>query len=677
MRGGRTDPERRVRREADAPGDGDGRRDDPSRLVAVSERLRFGRERVGEAIRRIVLRSAEPEPERSLDEALPPLDGRAAPEEEDPIGAPGLEGAWSVLRRGVRESPELRAGFVYTVLLAVALAAVRLLVPVLIQQIFDRGLRGPEGFRPEFVYPACAVVVALIGLVYVGARMLYRRVIRTSENALYGLRVRTFAHIHRLSIADQSAERRGAFVSRVTADVDTLGQFMEWGAFAWFASPALMIGALAAMAVYSWQLALVVLVVVSPLFLVLRAMQRGMVRAYDRVRTRVGEMLSELSESISGAAVIRAYGLEERVNQRVKGAIHRRYKAEMHAAKFQASIFPMADVFGGIALAAVVLVGAGFGPDWGLTLGTLVAFVFLTGLFLDPLAELSETFDFTQTAIAGWRKILAVLDLPLEVAEPADGRVLPPGSLAVRAEGLEFAYKDGGGLVLRGIDVDIPAGSHVAIVGETGCGKTTFAKLLSRLTDPTAGRILVGDVDLREVPAASRRDAVRMVPQDGFLWDTTIRENVRHGREGASDAEVEAAFGELGLEWWIEGLPEGLDTRVGERGENLSVGERQLVALARAQLAGPGLLILDEATSAVDPETERALSEALARLSAGRTTVTIAHRLSTTETADDVLVFDRGRVVERGTHADLVARGGVYAGLYGSWLGNTRAAEPA
>jgi putative ABC transport system ATP-binding protein len=388
-------------------------------------------------------------------------------------------------------------------------------------------------------------------------------------------------------------------------------------------------------------------------------------------------MLSEFSESIMGAAVVRAYGLEDQTNRKVKHAINRRYKAEIYANRFQASIFPMADLFGGLAIAAVVLVGAGFGPDWGLSLGRLVAFLFLTGLFLDPLAELSETFDFTQTAIAGWRKVLSVIDLPLDVVEPAPGVPLREGPLEVRTEGLEFAYRDGGGLVLLGIDVALEPGAHVAVVGETGCGKTTFAKLLTRLADPTAGRILLDGVDLREVETESRHRAVRMVPQDGFLWDGSIRENVRFGRDGATDAEIEQAFRELGLEWWVESLPEGLDTRAGERGENLSVGERQLVALARAQLASPGLLILDEATSAVDPETERVLAEALARLSEGRTTVTIAHRLSTAESADHVLVFDRGRIVERGTHDQLVGAGGVYASLYESWLGNTRVAESA
>jgi putative ABC transport system ATP-binding protein len=263
--------------------------------------------------------------------------------------------------------------------------------------------------------------------------------------------------------------------------------------------------------------------------------------------------------------------------------------------------------------------------------------------------------------------------MPVDVVEPSPGVQLPSEALSVRTEALEFGYQDGSGLVLRGISVDIPAGTHVAVVGETGCGKTTFAKLLSRMADPTCGRILLSGVDLRQVAPTSRREAVRMVPQDGFLFDTTIRENIRYGEEGATDADIMESLRSLGLDEWVVNLPDGLETAVGERGESLSVGERQLVALARAQMASPGLLILDEATSAVDPETERMVGDALERLAEGRTTVTIAHRLSTAEAADTVLVFDRGRVVERGHHAELLAKGGTYARLYRSWLGNTRA----
>jgi ATP-binding cassette subfamily B protein len=258
------------------------------------------------------------------------------------------------------------------------------------------------------------------------------------------------------------------------------------------------------------------------------------------------------------------------------------------------------------------------------------------------------------------------------VPEPEPGAPLPDGALEVAVDGLSFAYRDGAP-VLHDVDVRIPAGRSIAVVGETGSGKTTFAKLLCRLADPTRGAIRLGGVDLRDVDPGERRRAVRLVPQDGFLFDATIAENVGVGRlhGEASDDDVRAAFEALGLAWWLDDLPLGLDTPVGERGGNLSVGERQLVALARAQLGDPGLLVLDEATSAVDAETERALTIALDRLAQGRTMVSIAHRLSTAEAADAVLVFADGRIVETGTHDELVAAGGTYASLYQSWLGAT------
>jgi putative ABC transport system ATP-binding protein len=226
--------------------------------------------------------------------------------------------------------------------------------------------------------------------------------------------------------------------------------------------------------------------------------------------------------------------------------------------------------------------------------------------------------------------------------------------------------------VVRDATARIDAGAHVAIVGQTGSGKTTFAKLLTRLADPFEGEIRIGGVPLPEIAPGSRRATIRMVPQDGFLFDLTVRENIRAGHEGATDDDIEVTVAELGLASWIASLPEGFDTRVGQRGESLSVGERQLVSLARARIGNPGVLILDEATSAVDPATERRISEALRRVSAGRTTVTIAHRLSTAEAADSILVFDEGRIVERGTHAELVEAGGVYTRLHESWLGNVR-----
>jgi ATP-binding cassette subfamily B protein len=580
-------------------------------------------------------------------------------------------GAVAVLRRGLAVTPELRQGLVLTALLAVATAAGKLAVPILIQQILDRGVTGEAGYRPGFVAAACAGTALLIIGLYWISRGTFLRLVRAAEASLLGLRVRTFRHIHRLSLADHVDQRRGALVSRVTSDVETMAQFTEWGAVAWVVDSVLIVATLGVMAIYSWQLALLTIVVFLPLIPSLRALQRRQLAAYDAVREAVGGTLSEVSELVTGAPVVQAYGLEARARGRLDHAIDTQYRAQMRAAKWFSVMFPLADLFGALALAAVIAAGAINGPAWGLDFGELVAFVFLVNLLLVPISELSEILDQTQTAIAGWRKILGVLATPIDVVEPADGVRLPSGALAVDLEGVRFAYRRGDE-VLRGIDLHLPAGAVVAVVGETGSGKTTVAKLLCRLADPSAGTVRVGGIDLRTVSPASRREAIRMVPQDGFLFDTTLGDNVRAGRHGATDDDVRAAFAALDLAWWVDELPGGLAAQVGERGSNLSVGERQLVALARAQMGDPGLLILDEATSSVDPETEQALSAALDRLAAGRTVVSIAHRLSTAERADLVLVVDAGQVVEQGSHAELVAAGGVYARLYESWLGNTR-----
>ncbi len=641
------------------------------------------------------------------------LDRLDEPDRTEELDEP--EGALRVLRRGLQASPEFRRGLGATAALGLAVAVGRLTVPVIIQQALDRPLRPDGSMDTGFVLAAAVVALVVITTSAVLGWWTQRRLVERAEEGIANLRVRAFNHVHLLSVADHNESRRGVLVARVTSDAEALARFAQWGLFSWTVNPMLILGITVALMIYSWQLAVVILVAYAPVVPVLSRIQKRQIVAYDDFRTKVSEMMATFSESIQGAAVIRAYGVQGRSRGIVGQAIERRYQARLRTNRYMALVYAVGDVFGSLALAATLIFGIWQREAWGLEPGTIVACLFLANMLSGPISELAETMDQTQTAAAGWRKILNLLDRPIDVVEPVDGRPLPSGPLTVEAINVDFAYRDGRP-ILHDVSITFPAGHKVAVVGATGSGKTTFVKLLCRLADPVDGRIELAGVDLRSVDRNVRHRSVRMVPQDGFLFDDTIAGNVlaglgadhEAGQHGAShhraghdggngsiangsppaspDAgltglddrqRVVAAFETLGLGWWLAKLPQGLDTPVGERGENLSVGERQLVALARAQLADPGLLVLDEATSAVDPEIDQALTTALRRLAEGRTLVSVAHRLSTAEAADLVIVFDQGRLVEQGSHDELVDGGGIYAGLHRAWIGNTRASESA
>ncbi|MXZ99348.1 MAG: ABC transporter ATP-binding protein [Acidimicrobiaceae bacterium] len=574
-------------------------------------------------------------------------------------------------------SPELRRGLPVVAAVGLFAAVGRLIVPVMVQLVLDHGVIGPDGYRPGVVWALSLAALGAVLVVAAASRFALIRLVRMAESVLLGLRVRAFEHIHRLSLATHTESRRGVLVARVTSDIEAMAIFMQWGAMSWTINPVLIVATLAVMLFYSWQLTLLVLVLHLLVLPFMRWVQRRQIAAHSRVRDRVADTMGHTSETVSAAAVIRAYGYRRAVRARLDRAVDRQYQAQMSAFKWWAFLMPTVDLVSSVSLAAALVVGVTWSEELGIGAGGLVAFVFLVRLLMRPISEIGEVFDTTQSALAAWWKVMGVLDTPVEVVEPepAEAEELPAGPLPVEVRGVSFSYRSGEP-VLRGIDVRIPPDANAAVVGETGSGKTTFARLLARLADPSAGEVVIGGVDLRAVAPEARRRSIRMVPQDGFLFAASIEDNIRYGRPGATAADAAAAIDELGLRGWVEGLPAGMHTPVGQRGGRLSVGERQLVALVRAQVADPGLLILDEATSAVDPETEEALAAAMAHLAVGRTTVSVAHRLSTAERADLVLVFDEGRVVEQGTHRDLVAAGGVYARLHRSWVGNTRRAAP-
>jgi putative ABC transport system ATP-binding protein len=575
-----------------------------------------------------------------------------------------------VLRRAFRIAPELRRGLGGTLTLAVFGTALQVTVPVLIQQILDRAILLDGGADVDVALRLGGLALVFMVAALLAQRAALVRLTVSSATGLADLRLTTFSHLHRLSVVHLQSERKGALVARVTSDVDTMQEFMEWGGLGMIIGSSQVILAVGVMLVYRWQLAVMVVLAVIIYAAMLIWFQRILQRAYDRVRERVADSMSAISEAISGIEVVRAYGMEPLLSERVHEKVNEQFRAEFKTYRFSAILFSSAELFAGAITALVIGAGLIIGVDGGVTLGTLVAFLFLVNLFVEPVQMLVEVLNTALSAAAGLRKVLGVLDVAVDIPDPVDGTPLPEGGLDVRFEGVRFRYPTGGD-VLHDIEAYIPAGLRIAVVGETGSGKTTFAKLVVRLLDPTAGRVFVGGVPVDTVAFRDLRRRVAFVPQEGFLFEGSVADNVRYGRPEMTDAEVRAAFTQLELGDWLDQTQDGLATEVGERGSSLSSGERQLVALVRAWVADPDLLVLDEATSAVDPALEVGLRRAIERLTEGRTSITVAHRLSTAEAADHVLVFDDGKIVEEGDHASLVALGGVYGALHADWQGAT------
>jgi ATP-binding cassette subfamily B protein len=585
------------------------------------------------------------------------------------MSAPRSAGA--LIKRALLEAPSLREGLKLTLILAMVGQAVTVITPIVLQRILDEEVPDPASVDMEGVFYLAGLALAalLIGLVV--GRISLLRLVRTSSTGLSDLRTKTFSHIMSQSVLHVQSERRGNLLSRVTSDITTLQEFMEWGGVGMIIASSQVLLATAVMMFYEWRLALIVLAGVLIYLLMMRWFQRILARNYDAVRKEVGVSLGVLSESITAIPIVRAYGTEDATKSKVATALERRFQIEFKTARFGNFLFSTAEIFAGLLTATLVVGGVLIGLQLGTSAGTLVAFLLLTNLLIEPLQILVETLEFAQSAASGLRRVVDVLDGPVDVTDSTDPESLRPGGLSARFDHVRYSYPEGEE-VLSDITVDIPVGTRVAVVGETGSGKTTFAKLLVRLMDPSSGSVYIGGLPAERIRLSELRNRVAFVPQEGFLFDDTIANNVRYGRVEASDAEIWTAFHELGLGEWVQGLPAGLETRAGERGGNLSAGERQLVALVRAWIGGPDLLVLDEATSAVDPALDVALRHAIDKLTEGRTSVTIAHRLSTAEGADDVLVFDRGELVERGHHRDLVVCDGVYAALYADWAAGTK-----
>ncbi|WP_300676864.1 ABC transporter ATP-binding protein [Nocardioides sp.] len=592
------------------------------------------------------------------------------------VGAGADLGALETIRRGLRHSPELTRGLGVTIVLAVLASLGQVVVPIAVQQTLDKGINADGGPDLGFTLAAAGISAVAIIATAVASFLMTRRLFTASEHGLATLRTKAFRHIHDLPLLTQNTERRGALVSRVTSDVDQVSQFLVFGGLLFIISIGQMLVATIVMAWYSWPLAILVWVCFAPLFISIRWFQRKLSDAYTHVRQMVATMLSAVSEPVVGAAVVKAYAVEDRTQERIDTAVDATMSAQTAAQGFTVFSFSLGGISGGLANAGVVLGGIwladhadlpGFGGG-SMSTGTVLAFAFLVSLFVNPVQMGTQILTDAQNAIASWRRVIGVLDTPADLVDPGpDGVRLPRGPISVEFRDVTFAYP-GGAPVLHDLSLELGAGRRFAVVGETGSGKSTLAKLLTRLVDPTSGTVLLDGTDLRRISAASLRRSVVLVPQEGFLFDDTVAANLRYGDLDATEDDLLAAADSLGLADWLRGLPAGTATRVGQRGESLSAGERQFVALLRAQLADPDLLVLDEATSAVDPAAEMRINAALERLMAGRTSVTIAHRLSTAEAADEVIVVDAGRVVQRGPHAVLAAQAGTaYERLYRSW----------
>jgi ATP-binding cassette, subfamily B, bacterial len=486
------------------------------------------------------------------------------------------------------------------------------------------------------------------------------------ERILADLRNRLFDHLQNLSLGFYERNRAGVIISRLTNDVEAIDQLVTDGVTSLVQNTLTLLGTAILLFVLDWRLALATLIVIPFMAVASAIFRLRSARAYSAVRERLGLVTATLAEDIAGMRVVQAF-TREQTNIRNFQKVTERYRlANMETVILNGIYFPFVDLLSTAALAIVLGYGGHLYFEDAVTLGTLFAFMLYVQNFFDPVQQLSQLYGTFLSATAALDKIMDVLDKKPEVVDRPGAIELPRVEGHVRFEDVRFGYGDGPD-VLHGLDLDVPAGTTVALVGHTGAGKSTIAKLLARFYDPRHGALTIDGHDLRDVTQPSLRRQLGIVPQEGFLFAGTVTENIAFGRPDATPEEVVRAAETIGANDFILRLEDGYETQLQERGTRLSLGQRQLVALARALLADPRILILDEATSSVDIGTERKIEQALRTLLAGRTAFVIAHRLSTIRDADLIVVLEHGRVVEQGSHDELMARRGLYTSLYGDW----------
>jgi ABC-type multidrug transport system fused ATPase/permease subunit len=575
--------------------------------------------------------------------------------------------SWRRTRRRLATLASLTAPYKVRTILSVfsllAATATALAPPFLSKYAVDDGIRRHDLGKLWWIVGA----FLLAGLANWG--MSYLQTYLTGwvgERILADLRNKLFGHLQRLSLGYFERNRAGVIISRLTNDVEALDQLVTDGVTTLVQSTLTLVGTAILLFVLDWRLALATLAVIPFMAIATVIFRVRSTRAYRAVRERLGLVTATLAEDIAGMRMVQAFTREQQ-NIRNFRAVSERYRdSNMETVVLNGWYFPFVDLLSSVALAVVLGYGGHLYFNGDVTIGTLFAFMLYVQNFFDPVQQLSQLYNTFLSATAALDKIMDVLDEEPQVLDAPGAQPLPEVQGHVRFESVRFSYGTGPE-VLHGLDLDVPPGTTVALVGHTGAGKSTIAKLLARFYDPTHGRITIDGHDLRDVTQASLRRQLGIVPQEGFLFAGTVTENIAFGRSDAAPDEVVRAAQAVGAHEFILRLEDGYETQLQERGSRLSLGQRQLVALARALLADPRILILDEATSSVDIGTERKIEQALRLLLAGRTAFIIAHRLSTIRDADLIVVLEHGQIVEQGSHDELLQRRGLYTSLYGDW----------
>jgi ABC-type multidrug transport system fused ATPase/permease subunit len=565
-----------------------------------------------------------------------------------------------------------RTRVVLAALSLVAATAASLAPPYLAKLAID------DGITPRDAGALTFIVAAFIAsaLVYWGATYVQTYLVGwVGQRALQDLRLRIFSHVQGQSIGFFSRNKTGVLISRLTNDIQALDQLVTDGVVTLFSSTLTLLGTVVILALLDLRLALVTFLTFPLLAISSMAFRHFATSAYRKVREKIANVTAYLQETLSGVRVIRAFGQEGRHLERFAELNDEHRAANMRTVYLNAAYFPAVEMLSALATGLILLYGGYQALDGNVTIGVLVAFVGYLQSFFDPIQQLSNLYSTYQQGAAALEKIFGLLDTKPDMQDRPGARRLAQLTGELRFERVWFSYDEratGDGQrpslwALRDVSIVAPPGETLALVGETGAGKSTFAKLVARFYDPQRGAVLIDGSDLRDVTQESLRHQLGIVPQEGFLFSGSVRDNIAFGRPGASDAEIAAAARAVGAHEFVLRLPDGYETEVGERGSRLSAGQRQLVALARALIADPRILILDEATANVDVHAEAAIEQGLRRLLAGRTAIVIAHRLSTVMNADRIAVLDRGALVESGTHETLIDAGGAYTRLYREW----------